>query len=275
MKKLFVFVLVVSLLAFAGGAWADDDSTSHGTESDLVSHGTSGTSTTPATAPSAASFLSAAADPGTTMITALSTASADYGSDGYTRVLLSGDSTFATMSSAASNALIGFVNNKLPSGSQAYSIPQINVPDTVASGEVLQVVMPNTMDLKGVQKLYFYPNPASGDTTSDYMWFIYNSATTSAGKITWTKLTSSSTSADISASSGKRLVLEFVYTTASPFVKVGAVETSANAVNPGVAGAAASTSSGGGLSSSGGGCVAGTSALALAVLGLFIAKRRG
>ncbi len=168
MKKLFVFVLVVSLLAFAGGAWADDDSTSHGTESDLVSHGTSGTSTTPATAPSAASFLSAAANPGTTMITALSSASADYPSDGYTRVLLSGDSTFSTMSSAASNALSGFVN-KLPSGSRAYSIPQINVPDTVASGEVLQVVMPNTMDLKGVQKLYFYPNPASGDTTSDYM----------------------------------------------------------------------------------------------------------
>lgn len=270
MKKLFVFVLVVSLLAFAGGAWASD-AVSHGTD-DLVSHGSGGSSTTPATAPSASEFLSAAKTVSTTVANAL-TASADYGTDGYTRVLLSGDS-ISTMSSAASNALSGFVN-KLPSGSQAYSIPQINIPDTVASGEVLQVVMPNTMDLKGVQKLYFYPNPAAGDTTSDYMWFIYNSATTSAGKITWTKLTSSSTSADISASSGKRLVLEFVYTTASPFVKVGAVETSANAVNPGVAGAAASSTSGGGLSSSGGGCVAGTSALALAVLGLFIAKRRG
>jgi len=273
MKKLFVFVLVVSLLAFAGGAWASD-AVSHGTD-DLVSHGSSGSSSTPAIAPDAATFLSTASKPEAGMITALSLASADYPSDGYARrVLLSGDSTFSTMSSAASKALTGFAN-KLPSGSQAYSIPQINVPDTVISGEVLQVVMPNTMDLKGVQKLYFYPNPASGDTTSDYMWFIYNSATTSAGKITWTKLTSSSTSADISASSGKRLVLEFVYTTASPFVKVGAVETSANAVNPGVAGAAASSTSGGGLSSSGGGCVAGTSALALAVLGLFIAKRRG
>lgn len=265
MKKLFVFVLVVSLLAFAGGAWASD-AVSHGTD-DLVSHGSSGSSSSVAAAPSAADFLSAAKTVSTTVANAL-TASADYGTgDTYSRDIISGDA-IVSMDSTASSNLDGI---SLPSGSAKYKFPKLSF-DTGAytAGHVLQIVMPQSMSLSGVQKLHFYHNLAAGTAeASKGMWFIY--PTVSSGKVVWTKLTPSSTSADIAKSVGNLLVLEFVYQATAPYVNTSATAS----VNTGAAGEAASSTSGGGLSSSGGGCAVGTSALALAVLGLFIAKRRG
>lgn len=263
MKKLFVFVLVVSLLAFAGGVWADTDDAGH---SDLVSHGTSGSGSTIATAPTDAEFFSAAATVSPALASYL-TASADYGSDGYERKLLSNDVILSMDSTAASNLAT------LPSGYAKYSFPKLSFDaNAYTVGNVLQIVMPSNMSLSGVQKLHFYPDLVSGTTEATKgMWFIWASNPDSTGKVTWTKINSDSTASQIAASVNHRLVLEFIYQATAPFVNTSATAS----VNTGAAGSASSSTSGGGLSSSGGGCAVGTSALALAVLGLFIAKRRG
>ena len=175
----------------------------------------------------------------------------------------------------------------------AFPAPKLTVdPTQVDDGTVLEVTMFNgnfSADIfASVNKLIFYPDPVnSPDVSSDNMWLLYKNPSDT----TFTTLTSSSSSSDIRAVADYATVLQrFIYSsTAFTGVRGAALNDSGDMEFTGafMTSTASDSSSGGSdtpsggdeptthtLGGSGGGCVAGTSVLALAVLGVFLAKRR-
>lgn len=272
MKKLLVFVSIVSLFAFAGSVWASDAVLHDGVGHDGVGHGTSGSTvaerTTAATTllnNQKSTFATAAKTIDSTMQGYIKNIASDL-SDGATRYVVSGDE-IAEMDSTVLAALASIIGN-MPAGSKGYAVPQVKVDSSkVSAGHVIDVVMPAGINLSSpITGLQFYANPSSSSSGTAGMWFVYKASASSK----WQKLAYNSGTSAINALAGNyaALVLEIKYADASPYVATSAT----NTINSGIG---ATTTSGAPSSGSGGGCALGTSALALAVLGLFIAKRRG
>ena len=273
MKKLLVFVSIVSLFAFAGSVWASDAVLHDGVGHDGVGHGTSGSTvaerTTAATTllnNQKSTFATAAKTIDSTMQGYIKNIASDLSDTSTTRYVVSGDE-IAEMDSTVLAALASIIGN-MPAGSKGYAVPQVKVDSSkVSAGHVIDVVMPTGINLASpITGLQFYANPSSSSSGTAGMWFVYKASDSD----TWHKLAYNSGTSAINALAGnyKALVLEIKYADASPYVATSAT----NTINSGIG---ATATSGAPSSGSGGGCALGTSALALAVLGLFIAKRRG
>ncbi len=323
MKKLLVFTLVVSMLAFAGCAWAaDSDSGSHGTLTPEQQAGQAVTGVTGyeelteeevtaveeaiADAIRAGMIADAAVKAYNTIVqTAESiaqvarnplpsaiSAAADANTDGVpagSSVLNVSDlvsSGAVTVEAPEATTAAAFLKIASDPNVVAFPAPKLTVDSTVADGAVLQTTMYTGVGgfdsslFANVKKLVFYPDPLNyPNTTSTNMWLVYQNP----GETEFKTLTANSTEAEIKAvKDGATILQRFIYSANSNTgVRGAAKDENGNTVYSGGFVADSTGSSSGGdtetpvLGGSGGGCVAGSSALALAVLGLFIAKRRG
>lgn len=269
MKKLLVLISIVSLLAFAGSAFAADydyDAIGHivddwsGSDSDLVGHvdGTYGSG-------AYAKYLQekAAKNPSTTTTSALSTAGLKMVTP---TAVANGNSSDAN----ALTTLAIFANlvPDLPFG----VLPSYTLDSSALSGDEVVIVLYEAVDSTIANKLngktlHMFARAALATSNVDN---IYLYKVTTAG--VKTKLANNTAVAAGTVSANDIIVIAFKPTTSTTDDNYP-VSTSANVT---FAPAAVTTQSASAvLGSSGGGCALGTSALALAVLGLFIAKRRG
>ena len=272
MKKLLVLFAIVSLFAFAGSAMAYDpgddvaghyellsDAVGHYTGSDVAGHidGTYGTG---------------AYDWYLSYSPALAAASEDIGEDVLDEIgdLFGGlDATQVKPGSMTSGnadtqedfiiGLLGTVDVYFPFG----ALPTFNFTSfNVAEGDVAVINLGTVLTASSNMVLKLFASTAATAINSN-MYIITKNGSADAVK--------HENNATTSFTEGDKVYLAFVVGSSSTNPVKGAAFTSGS-FSPV---AATVSSSGGSLGGSGGGCAMGTSALALAVLGLFIAKRRG
>lgn len=287
MKKLLVLISIVSLLAFAGSAfgattWTDpttDDEVGHYvdtftdmTQSDIVGHYGQDAYDWWVAYQKAQANASAA-------VSAVTNADNQAAAKNLISTLGLSNAVVATSatapSAAALSAMAALVTNS-QTMNIPFTIPAIGIPSGAVAGTTVVVACLGTVTSSNISafnscKLDLYGMNSSNKT-----------AKAAAGK-TQMYLVHGTTAVDNQATmtgftSGERVFLLFVVGDTSTY-NTGVNGISASAVPTSVQTAMVTTTASGTptalFGSSGGGCALGTSALALAVLGLFIAKRRG
>lgn len=269
MKKLLVLISIVSLLAFAGSAFAADysyDAIGHivddwtGTESDLVGHvdGTYGSG-------AYAKYLAekaanAAKNPSTAALSAISALGTDY-------VAVS-SSDIEAQATSVINAASSYLTADATVTRKLVVVPPKIIARAAHNGKKVVVVVSEEFATTGLTTgtVKTRKGTTFGSDASSHAGVMY-AAKSGSGFATPAAVTTNFNG----LTSGGLLLFWFDCDTS----KSDNVSTAAAGGEAGPFAVITETSDGGKLGSSGGGCALGTSALALAVLGLFIAKRRG